>query len=254
MSNSAINVRPVTIIGLCLFAVLVSQASPGLASPTRVPPSAAVAFQVHAKKSGTWTGIDANVVMYEPPVSLTGNRFAAVPIAITNYSSGSSLTFLEVGPVKDCNSGRSCTLRPYWSYCKSGGTCAYLEDSSRTFASGGTYGFKVDKTSVANEFQGIICSVGCGAIVTVDLGVATLPYVFTAVEGSGASPQARAGRPVRISVPKAKSGTGVWSDWCYDSSGAWQPDGQIYPNPCGTPTDGWELRNGFPLYMAVSMK
>lgn len=242
MSNSAINVRRVLVMGLIASVLLITQAPLGKAMPT------AYDFQVAARKSGTWKGIDVDLIMFDPGLQPNSNKYVAAPVALTTYSS--STDFIEIGPIKTCYTNQTCQLRPYYSYATSTAS-GFNEDTTRLLASGGNYGYKVDKTYVPNEFQAIFCSAGCGTVWTQNMGRNDFPYVFTALETIGG---ARLWPPVKISNPKAKDANSTWASWCFDSVNTTHPDGKVFPNPCIPSNNGWELRSGYQSFIPIALK
>ena len=205
-------------------------------------------FQVAAKKSGTWKGIDTDLIMFDPGLQANSDWYVAAPVALTTYY-GAAI-FIEIGPIKTCYTNQTCQLRPYYSYATATAS-GFTEDTTRLLSSGGNYGYKVDKTNVANEFQAIFCSVGCGAVWTQNMGRNDFPYVLTALESTGG---ARLWPPVKILNPKAKDANSTWASWCFDSVNTTDPDGRVQPNPCIPSNNGWELRSGYQTFIPIVLK
>lgn len=221
----------------CMLVILASQMLTPLAYD----------FQIAVKKSGTWRGIETDLIMFDPGLQPNSNKFVAAPVALTTYSTA----FIEVGPIMTCYSNQTCQLRPYYSYA-TGTSSGFNEDTTRLLASGGNYGYRVDKTIVPNEFQAIFCDgLGCGGVWTQDMGRNDFPYVLTAVETTGG---ARMWPPVRVFSPKAKDIYNVWSPWCFDSVNTTHADGRVFPNPCVPAFNGWELQSGYQSFIPVVLK
>ena len=201
-------------------------------------------FQLAVKKAGTWKGIQADLVMFDPGLQPNSNKYVAAPVALTTNNAD----FIEIGPIETCYSNQTCQLRPYYSYV-TGTSSGFNEDTTRLLASGGNYRYRVDKTIVSNEFQAIFCDgFGCGAVLTQDMGRSDFPYVFSALETTGG---ARMWPPVRISSPIAKDTSNTWSPWCFDSVNTTHPDGKVFPDPCDSSYNGWELRSGYQSYISI---
>jgi hypothetical protein len=243
MSNSATSIRRVLVIGLIASVMLFTHVSTGGAVPN------AYDFQIAAKKSGVWKGIDVDLIMFDPGLQANSNKFVAAPVALTTY--WTSAIFIEIGPIKTCYANQTCQLRPYYSYATNTAS-GFSEDTTRLLASGGNYGYKVDKTNVNNEFQAIFCSGGGGgAVWTQNMGRNDFPYVFTALETTGG---ARLWPPIKISSPQAKDANGAWGSWCFDSINTTHPDGKVVPNPCVPSNNGWELRSGYQAFIPIALK
>lgn len=186
--------------------------------------------------------------MVDPGLQPNSNKFVAAPVALTTYSA--STIFIETGPIKTCYANQTCQLRPYYSYATSTAS-GFTEDTTRLLASGGNYGYRVVRTVVNNEFQAIFCSSGCGVVWTQNMGRNDFPYLFTALETTGG---ARLWPPVKIANPKGKDATYTWSSWCFTSTNTTHTDGKVFPNPCDTSFNGWELRSGYQVFMPFTLK
>lgn len=188
--------------------------------------------------------------MVDPGLQPNSNKFVAAPVALTTYHAPT--IFIETGPIKTCYTNQTCQLRPYYSFVTSTAT-GFTEDTTRLLASGGNYGSRVVRTVNNNEFQAIFCSgAGCGVVWTQNMGRNDFPYVFTALETTGGA--RTPWPPIRVSSPKAKDASCTWSPWCFDSVTTTHPDGKVYPNPCESGYNGWELRSGFHVFVPLALK
>jgi hypothetical protein len=204
-----------------------------------------VTVQVAALNDGTYEGVSADVSMPNT-ASLTSNsnEFVAAPIALTNSQAGSSLFFIEAGPIKNCNVGYDCMLRPYAAK-QTGATGTYnlFVDPTRLLANNGNYGYRVERTSSTN-FQGVFCDAfGCGLLREHDMGLNNFPGVFTAGESSGT----RWGTITIRTARTKNAGASSWNDWCYTIKSSTVSGG--YVTPCFN--YGWLINYGYLVYVPL---
>lgn len=93
MSNSTLSFRRVLVMGLIASVLLLTRAVIGKAMPNGYD------YQVAAKKSGTWKGIDTDLIMFDPGLQANSDKFVAAPVALTTYYG--SAVFIEIGPITD---------------------------------------------------------------------------------------------------------------------------------------------------------
>lgn len=200
--------RRAYVVAFVVLVLFITMVSIGSATPNQYD------YQIAAKRSGTWIGIDTDVTFYDYGLEPNSGRFIAAPVALTVYQSGQNSYFIEAGPIKSCYAGGDCQLHPYFSLAVAG-VGQFNIDTTRYLASGGLYGYKVDKIG-PSVFEAIFCSGGgCGHLVFEDMIRSDFPYLFTAVETTGG---ARWWPPVTVSSAKGKLYDNSWPNWCYDST------------------------------------
>ncbi len=207
-----------------------------------------ITAQVATMQSGTWRGIQASVAMLHPnnpPASIV-----ATPVALTVYQSPPNSHFFEVGPVRDCRVfvGDCGDLHPYVSMQKPSTSVTFIVDTTTSLASGGNYGYKIDRVS-SEHFSASFCDAnGCRVLQNdIDLDRDNFPYLFIAGESDG--PRFVSSK---VSNASSKNTNNSWSNYCYDPSLTVINvlDGRV--SPCVNYS--WEISYAYRIFVPSSIR
>jgi hypothetical protein len=215
-----------SLVSLLTLTAFLGWAVLGTVSPVNAQPAA---VQIAGIRYVTNYGVASTVTSLNPAIS-TG--WSAAPTASTNLST----IFAESGPIKDCTVS-GCPLRPYSSWKGATDSAVrYVRVDPVTLQPNGPYGYRTVYVS-GNEWQTQYCTgLGCGGIVTVNLGVSSLPNTFAAAETSSFSNPVGS---VTLSGNQyfASSGQGNVTSWCYSHTVNNTVTGSI--SPCSN--NSWSI-------------
>lgn len=178
---------------------------------------------------------EVNNYMKFPNTSISSGTWIAGPNAIGNREDGPTLTFIESGPWKNCQSGQDCQLRPYGSWRNASGAGGAFRDTSLLLGDNLQYRYYSNYIG-SNRWQSVFCDGnGCRQMIAGDLGVDRLPYVISGAESQGGARWGSA--TTRLATYRPYNSNTVYS-WCWSSTFI-NPSGAGTVSSCNTSDFSW---------------